>query len=120
MEKAAEKALTTGPKKKSRRNRRLLILVLILLAELCVAAKIYMDNHREDWLSKDEALHMALKDAGAKEELVYDVDVDFGLDEELRRVVYRIRFRNHLAEFDYEIDAQSGEFFRRDKTESPA
>ena len=103
---------------KKRIPRRLLILLLILLTLLCAAAKIYYDNYRENWVGKNEALRMALKDAGAKEALVYDVDVDFGRDSEEDRFVYQIRFRNHLALFEYEIDARSGEILSREKTET--
>lgn len=62
------------------------------------------------YIGKDKAKAIALEDAGVTEAEVYDLDVDF--DYEQGVLVYEVDFELGSTEYDYDIDARSGEILR--------
>lgn len=62
------------------------------------------------YIGKDKAKAIALEAAGVTEAEVYDLDVDF--DYELGVLVYEVDFELGRTEYDYDIDALSGEILR--------
>lgn len=65
-----------------------------------------------DMISEQDAKAIALKDAGLKEEEV--VFIKFHLDREHGRTEYEIEFVKDNKEYDYDIDALTGEITSRD------
>ena len=64
-------------------------------------------------LSKDEALAIALKDAGLSQSQVTRLSAKFDYDD--GRPEYDVEFRHDGWEYDYEIHAESGKILSRDK-----
>lgn len=62
------------------------------------------------YIGKDKAKAIALEDAGVTEAEVYDLDVDF--DYEQGVLVYEVDFELGSVEYDYDIDATSGQILR--------
>ena len=93
----------------------LLLVLLLLLAGACVFLR-YRSTHDPLWISRSEALHIAVRDAGTSEGRVYDVETRLLREE--GRTVYEIGFTDHTAQYAYTIDAESSEILLRSKTES--
>lgn len=64
-------------------------------------------------ISAKEAAAAALRHAGLKEESVRDLDVD--LDRDNGRLIYEIDFNSNGTEYDYDVDAQTGDIISADK-----
>ncbi len=64
-------------------------------------------------ISAKEAAAAALKHAGLKEDGVTDLDVD--LDRDNGRLIYEIDFNAGGIEYDYDIDAETGDVISGDK-----
>lgn len=62
------------------------------------------------YIGKEKAKAIALEAAGVTEAEVYDLDVDF--DYEQGVLVYEVDFELGNTEYDYDIDARSGEILR--------
>ena len=58
-------------------------------------------------IAKSEALQIALTDAGLTKDQVVDVDIE--LERNVRSVWYEIDFESGRSEYEYRIDAYSGE-----------
>ncbi len=58
-------------------------------------------------IPKNEALQIALTDAGLTKDQVVDVDIE--LERNLRYAWYEIDFESGSSEYEYRIDAYSGE-----------
>ena len=58
-------------------------------------------------IGKDAALQIALTDAGLTKDQVVDVDIE--LERNVRSVWYEIDFESGRSEYEYRIDAYSGE-----------
>lgn len=63
-------------------------------------------------ISKEDALGIALKDAGATKDSITDYESE--LDYELGIMVYDIEFKSGDTEYSYEIHAESGEILDKD------
>ncbi len=66
-----------------------------------------------DYIGKDKALAIALADAGLSEAEVTRVKVE--ADVEKGMTVYEVEFKNGAWEYDYEIDAVSGNILKEEK-----
>lgn len=99
-----------------KRHGKLVFFAVLLILILVLSLHIYMDRHREDWLTRDDALGMAMKDAGVKDGLAYDVSIRLSTED--GEITYYISFTNHIAQFFYEIDAQTGEILSKDRIDS--
>ncbi len=64
-------------------------------------------------ITKDEAIAIALKDAGLTQEQVIHLRAEFDYDD--GRPEYDVDFRQGNYEYDYEIHAESGKILSRDK-----
>ena len=102
-------------KSEKKRRRRLIILLIILAALIGILIWQYVDNHREDWMTRDEALHIALRDAGTREGMIFDLHVDLERDGSL---YYKIRFSDHTGIYSYSVDAHTGKILNKSFAES--
>ena len=69
-------------------------------------------------LTADQALEIALKDAGLTKEQIHDLDVE--LDNDGGAVHYDVDFEVNDKDYDYEIDAESGNILKKDVPKAPA
>ena len=63
-------------------------------------------------ISKEDALGIALKDAGVTKDSIKDYESE--LDYELGIMVYDIKFKSGDTEYSYEIHAENGEILDKD------
>lgn len=101
--------------KKTTRRRWIVAVIMFLI--IAALSALYIHNHKDDWISRADALHAAVRDAGTKEGLVYDVDITYGTTDD-NLPVFEVLFKDHTAQYRYVIDAQSGEVLFRSKTET--
>ena len=64
-------------------------------------------------ISREEAMDIALKDAGFTRDQVTRLKAEFDYDDE--RPEYEVEFRQGGYEYDYEIHAETGAILHRDK-----
>lgn len=69
-------------------------------------------------LTADQALEIALKDAGLTKEQIHDLDVE--LDNDGGALHYDVDFEVNDKDYDYEIDAESGNILKKDVPKAPA
>ena len=69
-------------------------------------------------LTADQALEIALKDAGLTKEQIHDLDVE--LDKDGGALHYDVDFEVNDKDYDYEIDAESGNILKKDVPNAPA
>ena len=84
-------------------------LIILILIE-AVLAWYMIDQFRENYLSGEEALVIALEDAGYERDAVRKIDID--LETEKGTAWYEVEFRLSDppgTEFSYHIDAETGE-----------
>ena len=65
------------------------------------------------YLSREEAIAIALKDTGLEENQVSRLKAEFDYDD--GRPEYDVEFRYDIWEYEYEIHAESGKILNRDK-----
>lgn len=65
-------------------------------------------------ITANDAKEAALKHAGLGESQVSDVDVD--LDRDNGKLIYEVDFNSGNTEYDYDIDAETGEVISADKS----
>ena len=65
-------------------------------------------------ITANDAKQAALKHAGLDESRVSNVDVD--LDRDNGRLIYEVDFNSGNTEYDYDIDAETGEVISFDKS----
>lgn len=90
------------------KTRKAIIPVLICL--LIIGSGIggyFIWRHNELYIGSDNALMLALADAGLQRASVHDVDVDF--EKERSSAWYDVEFETHALKYDYIIDAATGE-----------
>ena len=64
-------------------------------------------------LTRDEAIEIALKDAGLTKNQIHDLDAE--LDHDNGILHYDVDFEKDNKDYDYEIDAASGKILRSEK-----
>ena len=99
-------------KKKRRGKHFLRVLAVLLLLVAVLLVSLYLYEHEDDWLSSSQALRIAVHDAGTDEGRIYDVSTTYGTTEN-DLPVYEILFTDHMAEYRYVIDAQTGHILDR-------
>ena len=82
--------------------RKCTLLVVILAVMLCGCA-----FGGEKRIGEDAALQIALTDADLTRDQVTDIDVD--LEQNFRSASYEISFECGRVEYEYEVDAYSGD-----------
>ncbi len=65
-------------------------------------------------ITAKDAKEAALKHAGLTESQVSDVDID--LDRDNGKLIYEVDFNSGNTEYDYDIDAETGEVISADKS----
>lgn len=65
-------------------------------------------------ITANDAKKAALKHAGLDENQVTDVDID--LDRDNGKLIYEVDFNSGNTEYDYDIDAETGEVISADKS----
>lgn len=70
-------------------------------------------NRADAYFTESEVLLSALDHAGVKAEDAYDLSVE--LDNEHGKAVYEVEFKANGYEYEYEIDASTGDILRFDK-----
>ena len=66
----------------------------------------------ETKLTRDEAINIALKDAGLTREEIQDLDAE--LDRDYGTVHYDVDFEQNDRDYDYEIDANTGKILKKE------
>ena len=104
-------------KKKKLNHKKLRRILLAVFLFLLAASPVflYIYQHEDDWVSADEALHIALHDAGTDDGRVYDVSTIYGTAEN-DLPVFEILFTDHTATYRYVVDAQTGRVLDSTKT----
>lgn len=87
--------------------KKLCMTILTGLLAITLIGCTQIDTSKEKSISKEEAINIALKHASLSREEVYDLDVDF--DKERDMLIYEVNFEKERIEYEYEIDAISGE-----------
>lgn len=87
--------------------KKLCMTILTGLLAITLIGCTQIDTSKEKSISKEEAINIALKHASLSREEVYDLDVDF--DKERDTLIYEVNFEKERIEYEYEIDAISGE-----------
>ncbi len=65
-------------------------------------------------ITANDAIDAALKHAGLSKSQVTDIDVD--LDRDNGKLIYEVDFNSGNTEYDYDIDAETGEVISADKS----
>ncbi|MCR5826144.1 MAG: PepSY domain-containing protein [Oscillospiraceae bacterium] len=81
-------------------------LVILILIEIVVAWYL-IEQFRQNYLSGEEALGIALSDAGLSQEDAADTDID--LETKAGKAWYEIEFETAQRDYHYRIDAETGE-----------
>lgn len=75
-----------------------------------------IDTTEDNYISEQEALSIALQDADLQATDIYNIDVIYDVDVELDykfgQMVYEVEFSYHQYEYEYYIDAESGEIIK--------
>lgn len=85
-------------------------------AEPSVAAPASTDPATK--ITRDEALQIALEDAGLAKDQIHDLDMD--LEKENGVLYFDVDFEVGNQDYDYEIDADSGQILRKEVPPAPA
>ncbi len=84
--------------------------IIIIIAVILVAAAIVgfcVWNHNSKYISKQEALNIALTDAGFTLAEVHDTDVEF--EKEFGSARYEVQFEQGFTEYKYILNPETGE-----------
>lgn len=83
----------------------ILVLAVLVVIGLCIGG-FFLWRHNSMYISKNEAIDIALNDAGLSRSLVYDIDAEF--EKSHGRAWYDVDFQDHAMEYEYVIDAVNG------------
>lgn len=81
-----------------------IIIAVILVCALCLSACSVFGGGK---IGKDTALEIALEDAGVEKGRAVDVDIDYESDKYNKW--YEVEFHSGNLEYDYMIQAETGE-----------
>ena len=96
-------------------KKKIFALIVVLLAAALVAL-FFVWRGASSRIGQDRALEIALGDAGLTRQEVRDVDVDY--EREHGAGVYEVSFEKGAAEYEYSIDAKTGEILFREQDHS--
>lgn len=86
--------------------KKVLIIVLVLVLIGCAIGGYFIYRHNTMYISKDQALEIALDDAGLVVPDLKKHDIDF--ESTRYSAWYDVEFKTHTTEYDYTIDASTG------------
>ena len=72
------------------------------------------DNANGDYIGEDKALEIALADAGLTNDQVSNTFVHLDFDDDLGKDEYEVKFYQGTTEYDYDIDAVTGDITDKD------
>lgn len=72
------------------------------------------DNANGDYIGEDKALEIALADAGLTSDQVSNSFVHLDYDDDRGRDEYEVEFYQGTTEYDYDVDAATGEITDKD------
>ena len=72
------------------------------------------DNANGDYIGEDKALEIALGDAGLTKDQVSNPFVHLDYDDDRGRDEYEVKFYQGTTEYDYDVDAVTGEITGKD------
>lgn len=84
-----------------------LIVICVLLVIGIIIGGFFIWRHKTMYIGADAALKCATDDAGVRSSEIFDVDVEF--ETKRGQSLYEVEFETAEAEFDYIIDARTGE-----------
>ena len=90
----------------------LVVLVFALVLALFLGGFSLFRERSEDWLSSDDALQIALNDAGTSEGLIYDVSVRLYMEDPM---IYAVGFKDYTGEYYYKLGAKTGVILEKSK-----
>lgn len=91
-------------------NKTLKTVIIVLVAAVLLGTGIggyFIWRHSNTYIGRDQASQIALGDAGLTFAGVYDIDADF--DRDRYGTWYDVDFHTHRGEYEYSIDAVTGE-----------
>ena len=90
---------------KTLKNILIALLVLVIIGAAIGGYFIY--RYKTNYIGADAALNIALEDAGTTATMIYSDDVEF--EKTRHSAWYEVEFDTHQNEYDYIIDAITGE-----------
>lgn len=90
--------------------RTVLICLLVLLIIGAAVGGYFIWRHHTLYIGRDAALGAAIDDAGVLMADTFDIDVDF--EHEHGRSWYDVEFKTAGTDYEYVIDARTGEVLR--------
>ena len=84
-----------------------LILVIILLVVAAVTVGLVLYMHNAKYISKSDAIEIAMDDAGLDRAEIISADADF--EKTGYSAWYEVELETHTTEYNLDIDAVSGE-----------
>ncbi len=106
--------------KKNKKTLLLIIIAVIIIICLAIGAVVLFtkkknnssDNipYSSEYISKEEALNIALKDSVLNKEDVHDIEVELGNKYDV--VVYEVSYEYNDFEYEYYIKATTGDILK--------
>ena len=84
--------------------KRWILVVLVLAIAISACGCVFGENKK---IAKADALQIALEDAGLTSDEAMDIDIE--LEKSFSKVWYEVGFESGRVEYEYKIDAHSGE-----------
>lgn len=81
--------------------------ILIALLVIVIIGGYFIYRHNNTYIGADAALNIALEDADTTVTMIYSDDVEF--EKTRHSAWYEVEFDTHQNEYDYIIDAITGE-----------
>ena len=72
------------------------------------------DQSGSEYIGEDKALEIALNDAGFTKDQVSNAYAHLDYDDDLGRYEYEVKFYNGTTEYEYDVDAVTGEITDKD------
>ena len=96
-----------GEGKMNKTLKNILIAVLVLVIIGAAIGGYFIYRHNDTYIGAEAALNIALDDAGTTVNMIYSDDVEF--EKTRHSAWYEVEFDTHQNEYDYIIDAVTGE-----------
>lgn len=88
----------------------LIVLALLVVVGLCIGG-YFIWRHNSMYIGKNEAIDIAINDAGLSRAQVYDIDAEF--EKSHGQAWYDVDFNSQAMEYEYVIDAVNGSVLSR-------
>lgn len=87
----------------------IVVIILFMKLEDFSHDNIHIPNSSQ-YISKDDAIEVALKDIGASKSDIYDLDAE--LEKKYEKAIYEVSFDYDIYEYEYYIDASNGKIVK--------